>query len=962
MFSHRVIADHLRSSSFLIADGVLPSNEGRGYVLRRIMRRAMRHAHLIGSKDPLMYRLVPALVAEMGTAYPELKRAEPLITETLQLEEMRFRDTLARGIKLLDEATANLSSGGKLAGETAFKLYDTYGFPLDLTQDALKARGIAVDLDGFNAAMQRQREPKRARHGQAQAKLPTKRSGSPCKEEAGATEFLGYDAEEAEGVIVGILKGGERATSATHGETVHILTNQTPFYAESGGQIGDQGAMFSRAGAIGAVIDTEKELGSLHVHVVRITQGEFKVGDTVDLKVDVERRRATRANHSATHLLHAALKRVLGAHVSQKGSLVAPDRLRFDFSHPKALTADELERIESDVNAVIRQNSDVATRLMATDEAIKAGAEALFGEKYGNEVRVLTMGEDHAHRKPYSVELCGGTHVRRLGDIGLFTILSESAVASGVRRIEALTSEGARRYLSDQAELAREAASALKTTPADLPARVAQLAEERRKLERELAEAKKALALAGPARGSDGAADEKDCRHQHFHAAGRRDRCKGVEGPGRRGESAARFRRYRAGWHRRRQGVARRRRDGRPHRAHQRHRSRAAWRGSIGRQRRRRAARHGAGRWPRCIARLRRAGADRAAARQPGNRGLAVMARPERSRKKSWRPPPPTEDNFRRRLYRVLEAGHIFNWKILLFETALISLIIANVVAVTLDSVRSVADRYAAAFYWFETISVVIFAIEYSLRLWTAVEDPRYGVKGPVWGRIRYALSPVMLIDFLSFAPSFVGIFIPSALDLRVLRLFRLLRLMKIARYSPALSTLIEVVKAERRALLGTLLLIVCIMVISAYLIYIIEGPVQPDKFGSLPSALYWSVTTLTTTGYGDITPVTALGRLVAGITMMFGLALFALPVGIVATNFVTEIHRRDFVVTWSMISHLPLFEGFSAAAISDVMNVLRSRMVREHAQLTLAGGRGPRCSSSYRVQRGPTTAITASF
>jgi alanyl-tRNA synthetase len=502
VFSHRVIADHLRSTSFLIADGVLPSNEGRGYVLRRIMRRAMRHAHLIGAKDPLMYRLVPALVAEMGTAYPELKRAEPLITETLRLEEIRFRETLVRGIKLLDEATTSLRSGDKLAGETAFKLYDTYGFPLDLTQDALKARGIAVDLDGFNAAMRRQREEARkAWTGSGEA--ADEAHWFAIKEEAGATEFLGYDAEEAEGVIVGILNGSERATSATHGETVHILTNQTPFYAESGGQVGDQGAMFSRGGAIGAVIETEKELGSLHVHVVRITQGEFKVGDTVDLKVDMERRRATRANHSATHLLHAALKRVLGPHVSQKGSLVAPDRLRFDFSHPKALTPDELERIENDVNAVIRQNSDVATRLMPTDEAIKAGAEALFGEKYGNEVRVLTMGDDHARHRPYSVELCGGTHVRRLGDIGLFTILSESAVAAGVRRIEALTSEGARRYLSDQANLAREAAAALKTTPTDLPLRVAQLAEERRKLERELAEARKALALAGPARGND---------------------------------------------------------------------------------------------------------------------------------------------------------------------------------------------------------------------------------------------------------------------------------------------------------------------------------------------------------------------------------------------------------------------------------------------------------------------------
>ena len=502
-FSHRVIADHLRAASFLIADGVLPSNEGRGYVLRRIMRRGMRHAHLIGAKEPLMYRLVPALVAEMGSAYPELKRAEPLVTESLRLEELRFRETLVRGLKLLDEATADLRKGDRLAGETAFKLYDTFGFPLDLTQDALKARGIDVDLEGFNAAMERQKEEARkAWTGSGEA--ADEAQWFAIHEEVGATEFLGYDAEEAEAVIVGMLKDGERVTAARHGETVHVLANQTPFYAQSGGQIGDQGAMFSRTGAIGAVIDTEKQLGSLHVHVVRITQGEFRVGDTVDLNVDAERRRATRANHSATHLLHAALKRVLGAHVSQKGSLVAPDRLRFDFSHPKALTPEEIERVESDVNAVIRQNSDVATRLMATDKAIEAGAEALFGEKYGTEVRVLTMGEDHAHHRPYSVELCGGTHVRRLGDIGLFTILSDSAVAAGVRRIEALTSEGARRYLADYAEIAREAAAVLRTGVADLPARVMQLAEERRRLERELSEARKAMALAGSAGAGDG--------------------------------------------------------------------------------------------------------------------------------------------------------------------------------------------------------------------------------------------------------------------------------------------------------------------------------------------------------------------------------------------------------------------------------------------------------------------------
>jgi alanyl-tRNA synthetase len=499
--SHRVIADHLRSTSFLIADGVLPSNEGRGYVLRRIMRRAMRHAHLIGSKDPLMHRLVPALVAEMAGAYPELSRAQALIAETLRLEETRFRDTLARGLKLLDEATGTLRPGDELSGEVAFKLYDTYGFPLDLTEDALKARGIGVDTAGFDAAMRRQREEAR-KAWTGSGETASEAQWFALRDELGATEFLGYDTEEAEGTILAILSDdGARAEAAERGQTVRILTNQTPFYAESGGQIGDQGAMFSTHGAQGAVIDTEKRQG-LHVHVVRVTGGSFKVGDTVELRVDGEKRRATRANHSATHLLHAALKRVLGPHVSQKGSLVAPDRLRFDFSHPKALTEDELDRIESQVNAVIRQNSDVSTRLMPTAQAMDAGAEALFGKKYGDEVRVLTMGDDAAAGKPFSVELCGGTHVRRLGDIGLFTILSDSAVAAGVRRIEALTSEGARRWLSDQAELAREAAAALKTSPAELPSRVAQLTEDKRRLERELSEARKALALAGPARDS----------------------------------------------------------------------------------------------------------------------------------------------------------------------------------------------------------------------------------------------------------------------------------------------------------------------------------------------------------------------------------------------------------------------------------------------------------------------------
>jgi alanyl-tRNA synthetase len=497
-FSHRIIADHLRATSFLIADGVLPSNEGRGYVLRRIMRRAMRHAHLLGTKDPLMHRLVPALVAEMGSAYPELQRSEGLIAETLKLEEIRFRETLARGLKLLDEASAGLKKGDRLQGEVAFKLYDTYGFPLDLTEESLRARGVTVDTDGFSAAMQKQKAEARA-SWTGSGEAASEAQWFAVLDEVGRTEFLGYDTEEAEGVILAIFKDGGRVMAAQPGDAVEIVTNQTPFYGESGGQAGDTGHIAS-AKAKGQVTDTQKWLGALHVHSVRVTEGTFAAGDAVDLKVDPERRRATRANHSATHLLHAALKRVLGSHVSQKGSLVTAERLRFDFSHPKPMTADELERAEAQVNAVIRQNSDTTTRLMATDQAIAAGAEALFGEKYGEEVRVLSMGDDLDAGKSYSVELCGGTHVRRLGDIGLFTILSESAVAAGVRRIEALTSEHARRYLAGQAEIAREAASAIKTPIGELSARVAQLAEERRKLERELSEAKKQLALAGPAK------------------------------------------------------------------------------------------------------------------------------------------------------------------------------------------------------------------------------------------------------------------------------------------------------------------------------------------------------------------------------------------------------------------------------------------------------------------------------
>ena len=491
--SHRVIADHLRSSGFLVADGVLPANEGRGYVLRRIMRRAMRHAHLLGARDPLMHRMVPALVAEMGAAYPELVRAQPLIEATLLQEETRFRQTLANGLRLLDEATQGMAEGGVLPGETAFKLYDTFGFPYDLTEDALRGQGMTVDRAGFDTAMA---EQKRA------ARAAWKGSGEKASEELwydladelGGTEFTGYVGTEGEGQVLAIVKDGAKVEKAGAGDVVTILTNQTPFYAESGGQMGDAGVIWNDK-ASAAVDDTSKPLGRLHAHHAKIEKGEIAVGDAVHLTVDADRRDRVRANHSATHLLHAALRKRLGGHVTQKGSLVAPDRLRFDFSHPSALTADELADIEADVNAQIRHNGAVETRLMTPDDAIAAGAMALFGEKYGDEVRVLSMGL--GADSSYSVELCGGTHVNATGDIAIFKIVSESAVSSGVRRIEALTGEGARLWLNARDEKLREAAAALKASPDEVPARVAALVEERRKLERELAEAKKALALGG---------------------------------------------------------------------------------------------------------------------------------------------------------------------------------------------------------------------------------------------------------------------------------------------------------------------------------------------------------------------------------------------------------------------------------------------------------------------------------
>ncbi|MCD2314983.1 alanine--tRNA ligase [Sphingomonas sp. IC-11] len=493
--SHRVIADHLRCAGFLVADGVLPSNEGRGYVLRRIMRRAMRHAHLLGAKEPLMHRLVPALVAEMGAAYPELVRAQPLIEATLSQEETRFRQTLDKGLKLLDEATAGMKPGDVLPGETAFKLYDTFGFPYDLTEDALRTQSFGVDRAGFDAAMAEQKRAARAAWKGSGAKASDE-LWFDLAEEVGATEFTGYSSDVGEGIVLALVKDGGRVEKAAAGDQVDVIVNQTPFYAESGGQVGDAGTISNEGGLAAEVTDTSKQLGKLWVHHATLGTGEIKVGDTVRLAIDVARRAAIRANHSATHLLHEALRQRLGTHVAQKGSLVAPDRLRFDVSHSSAMTAEELADAEAAVNAKIRQNTPVTTRLMTPDDAIAMGAMALFGEKYGDEVRVVSMGSDDGG-KTYSVELCGGTHVSALGDIGLFKVIGEGAVSSGVRRVEALTGEAARAYLSSRDEKLREAASALRTTPDEVPGRVASLLEEKRRLERELAEAKKALAMGG---------------------------------------------------------------------------------------------------------------------------------------------------------------------------------------------------------------------------------------------------------------------------------------------------------------------------------------------------------------------------------------------------------------------------------------------------------------------------------
>src|SRR6516164_9022068 len=496
--SHRVIADHLRASSFLIADGVLPSNEGRGYVLRLIRRRAMRHAQLLGAPEPLMWRLLPTLVREMGQAYPELVLAEALIGETLRLEETRFRRTLERGLAILDEESRALKAGDRLAGETAFTLYDTYGFPLDLTQDALKPRGIAVDTEGFAAAMERQREKARAAWA-GSGEAATEAVWFSVREKAGATEFLGYETERAEGVVAALVREGKEVKALAAGESGAVVLNQTPFYAESGGQVGDSGSM-SGSGARARVTDTHKKAGDVFVHDVVVEKGKLAVGMALTLEVDHARRSAIRQNHSATHLLHEALRQVLGDHVAQKGSLVAPDRLRFDFSHPKPMTPEEIERVEDIANDVVLQNSEVTTRLMAVDEAIASGARALFGEKYGDEVRVVAMGETGGNAMGWSVELCGGTHVRRTGDIGPIGGLTDSAVAAGVRRIEALTGMTARKSARHLGELAKTAAAELRAPLEEMPSRLAQVLDERRRLERDLAEARKKLAMGGGAR------------------------------------------------------------------------------------------------------------------------------------------------------------------------------------------------------------------------------------------------------------------------------------------------------------------------------------------------------------------------------------------------------------------------------------------------------------------------------
>ena len=510
--SHRVIADHLRSSAFLIADGVLPSNEGRGYVLRRIMRRAMRHAHKLGCKDPLMWQLVPALVGQMGQAYNELIRAEPVIAETLKLEESRFKQTLDSGLKELESAVSGsgLTKDGKLSGSVAFQLSDSRGFPLDLTQSILRDRGIEVDVAGFSAELEKQRERSRAAWA-GSGEAATEAVWFDLRQRLGATDFLGYATEQAEGQVIALLKNGAEVKAAKQGDEIALIANQTPFYGESGGQMGDSGELATASGGVISVHDVQRKVGDLFVHFGKVTKGEVKIGEAVEMKVDGKRRGGLRAHHSATHLLHEALRRRLGNHVTQKGSLVAPDRLRFDFSHSRAMSAEDLTAVEQDVNARIRINEDVSTRLMTPEAAIEAGAMALFGEKYGEEVRVVSMGGKAANENAvFSTELCGGTHVRRTGDIGLFKIVSEGAVGAGLRRIEAVTGAAAEAYVAEQQRLLNEAAAALKTLPSDLTQRIVALVDERKRLERELADSRKKFAVMGAGGISVGGAAESE--------------------------------------------------------------------------------------------------------------------------------------------------------------------------------------------------------------------------------------------------------------------------------------------------------------------------------------------------------------------------------------------------------------------------------------------------------------------
>lgn len=504
--SHRVIADHLRACSFLVADGVLPSNEGRGYVLRRIMRRAMRHANLLGAKEPLMHKLVPSLVSEMGDAFPELRQTESLIRETFEIEEVRFQRTLGRGLQLLNEATDGMSDGDQLEGEVAFKLYDTFGFPLDLTQDALRSRSIDVDVDGFNTSMEKQKAEARA-NWSGSGDVASEAIWFGVYDRVGSTEFLGYDKLLAEGVVQAIVHDGAEVEKAGKGTEIGLVFNQSPFYAEMGGQMGDAGQIFFENGAVADVKSVSKKAGGVFVHHSVLKEGEVSSGDAGRLEVNPDRRANICRNHSATHLLHESLRQVLGDHVAQKGSLVSPDRLRFDFSHQKPIGDDELSKIESITNEVVLQSEPVTTRVMGVDDAVEAGARALFGEKYGDEVRVVAMGSQPNGSDSdgqFSIELCGGTHVSNTGEIGLVAVVGESSVSAGVRRIEALSGDAARDYFRTQEATLKSAAAVLKISPSEVPSRVAQLLEERKQLEKELSDTKRQLAMGGGAK-SDGA-------------------------------------------------------------------------------------------------------------------------------------------------------------------------------------------------------------------------------------------------------------------------------------------------------------------------------------------------------------------------------------------------------------------------------------------------------------------------